>query len=99
MAECKIPEILELRKKLKEFLHNNKQIRILSPEQSASFISWVIMKTSNSEFENPNLLLVSTGKYNPLSTDEWDIRDCKLYNGCPIECGEMLRDLANFLGG
>ena len=97
MADCKIPEILELRKKLKEFLHNNKQIRILSPEQAASFIVWVLMETSNLEFEDCNLLLKD--KKEALSTEEWDIRDCKLYNGCPIECGDLLRDLAGFLGG
>lgn len=97
MAECKIPEILELRKNLKEFLHNNKQIRILSPEQSASFISWVMMETSNKEFEDPKSVLKNAAE--ALSTEEWDIRDCKIYNNCPIECGCLLRDLSDFLGG
>ncbi|MBQ2836281.1 MAG: SDR family oxidoreductase [Clostridia bacterium] len=98
MADSEIPEILELRKKMKEFLHNNKQIRILSPEQSASFINWVLLKTTDEEFSNP-VILLKDNIMNALSDDEWDIRDCKLYEGCPIECGELLRDLSEFLGG
>ena len=96
MADCKIPEIMELRQRLKDFLHNNKQIRILSPQQSATFISWVMMETSDEEFNDPASILKN--KNDALSLDEWDIRDCKLYDKCPIECGELLRDLSNFLG-
>ena len=98
MADSKIPEILESRKNMKEFLHNNKQIRILSPEQAATFIGWVLMETLDQVFVDPKKLLKDNIN-EALSTDEWDIRDCCLYENCPIECGKLLRDLSDFLGG
>lgn len=96
MANSKVEEIINLRKKMKEFLHNNKQIRILSPNQVAPFVSWVLYGTSDDEFLNPIKSIKDERK--ALSLDEWDLRDCKLYKGCKIECGELLRDLSSFLG-
>ena len=97
MADSKIVEIMNLRKRLKEFLHNNKQIRILSTEQVAPFVTWVLFQTSDDAFEDPMKCIINKSN-EILSTNEWDIRDCKFYNNCPIECGELLRDLSNFLG-
>ncbi|WP_175491978.1 SDR family oxidoreductase [Paenibacillus sophorae] len=96
MEASKIPEIIELRKDMKEFLSSNKSIRILSPDQAALFISWVLCNTSDEEYIKPKL----ARNFNDtvINEEEWDIRDCEFYINCPYKDGTKLKQLANFLG-
>ncbi|MDD3028860.1 MAG: SDR family NAD(P)-dependent oxidoreductase [Alphaproteobacteria bacterium] len=95
MQESKIPEILELRSRLKTFLRNNKQIRIISPEDSAEFLAWVLCNTSDQQFANPAIAIKENTV--PMGLDEWDIRDSECYIGCDLTAGTKLRALEAFL--
>jgi NAD(P)-dependent dehydrogenase (short-subunit alcohol dehydrogenase family) len=97
MKETNIPEIIELQKNLKQYLHNNKQIRILSPEESAEFIAWVLCDTDDYQFAFPEKMFIQNSK--PISIDEWDIRDSECYIGCKLIAGTKQRQLAIFMGG
>jgi NAD(P)-dependent dehydrogenase (short-subunit alcohol dehydrogenase family) len=98
MKEPKIPEILHKRKLLKEFLCNHKTIKILSPNDSAKFIAWVLCETSDYQFLYPERN-IKPKTPTLLSFEEWDIRDCECYNGCSVNDGATQRQLADFLGG
>lgn len=96
MAECKIEEIIELRSRLKDFLKSNRQIRILSPDEAAEFILWVLYETDDYIFINPKGAIIEGS--NVLNDEQWDIRDEECYIGCELKAGSKLRDLSKFLG-
>jgi 3-oxoacyl-[acyl-carrier protein] reductase len=79
----------ELRKKICLAYDEEK---ILSPNESATFLKWVLCNTTDEQFINP-VKALKPGSQIVNDNYEWDIRNCECYSGCPVTAGTMLRGL------
>ena len=91
IKKSEIPALIAVRKQLKSILTKNPEIGALNPREAAEFLAWILCETSDEQFVYPQKYVKQGASLtNP---EEWDIRDCISYIGCPVTHGTKLKGL------
>ena len=91
IRRSEIPALIQARNQMKSILVQNPAMAALNPMEAAEFLAWILCESGDDQFVNPKNH-VNQGMH--LTNDEeWDIRDCTCYVGCPLTSGVKLKGL------